>query len=208
MPALPPAGDVVRIDVGLEVGTDAHAINRFHWAYSGSHPDPADCESIGNQVATAWNAHLRAFMTENSAQSTVDVVDLSSLLGAGGLIVNNAVGTRAGASIPAASAVLVNHKISRRYRGGKPRSYLPLFVASDLNGPSGWLSASVTALQTAYDAWAAEISGFTAGSTLLGSQVAVSYFLNNALRATPLVEPITASVVNGAPASQRRRQTR
>lgn len=205
MPPLPPAGPVVRVDLNIEPGGDANALCRLHFSYTGGPPSTSDLNSLATTIRGAFNTNLKAFFDTSTALEHVQVVDLSSSTGAGGIDTTAVTGTRAGSLLPGGSAVLINHRIARRYRGGKPRTYLPAFTASDVTNRQGWLSASVTALQTGWNNFIAAINGVTVGSTVISGFVNVSYYSAKALRTTPHIDAITASVVSFNPASQRRR---
>jgi hypothetical protein len=129
-------------------------------------------------------------------------------------------GTESGAPLSAATAVLQNLNISRRYRGGKPRTYWPLFNSTDLSNPGEWGAANLTAFNTAMTAHRADILAATEGSTIMLNQVNVSYVdgytwvsygtplkwrREATYRATPLIDVINGWAANLKPASQRRR---
>lgn len=205
MAPLPPAPNALRVNLNYGIGTDANVLNTIHFVYSGSAPAAADCVSFATTVHNAFNSDLLSHLSDNSTLNTVEVIDISSSTGHFGVNSTPLTGGRTGNSLPASNCALVNFQIARRYRGGKPRVYLPLFSSSDISGPSGWLSASVSALQGHWVSFISAISGATSGATTIGAHSNVSYYSGKALRGTPLVEPIVASVVNPIPGSQRRR---
>jgi hypothetical protein len=155
-----------------------------------------------------------------SVMTGTQVTDLASTSGAFGVDTTNVNGTEAGSALPAGTAYLINFKIARKYRGGKPRCYLPLGVAADLATRANWLSTNITNTTTHFTAFIAGFVGQVAGTTTISGHVNVSYysgFTNVAygsptkyrrvptLRATPLVDAITSYAVQPSPASQRRR---
>lgn len=205
MPPLPNTAQVIQFDMVYGMGADENIINRLHWQYTGGAPSAADMATLCGDVAASYSAHLAALVNANGLLRKVDGIDLTSNTAAVGSFAANAAGTRTGAQLPVGVALLINHKIARRYRGGKPRTYAPFFSGSDFPGGGAWSAGSVTAAQTAWNAFLAGVTGSTAGTTVLATFGCVSYFQNKVLRTAGLFEAISASSVNNLPASQRRR---
>ena len=86
----------------------------------------------------------------------VKVTDLTSEYGARGIAPSEREGTRPGLPNGAAVAALINFRVARRYRGGKPRVRVPLFVSDDLTPRLTWLQA---ALDAGTAGWAAFMDG-------------------------------------------------
>jgi hypothetical protein len=130
------------------------------------------------------------------------------------------VGSGGTALLAPGTAALVNHQISRRYRGGKPRTYLPLGVSSDVNTSGLWTTAFVAAVEAAYGVYVVDCLGSGIGCSL-DKFVNVSYYeppnvvITNPVtgrvrnqstrRATPLIDVINSDTVAQKIASQRRR---
>ncbi|MGO9977445.1 MAG: hypothetical protein ACLP01_32535 [Solirubrobacteraceae bacterium] len=93
-----------------------------------------------------------------SVQPEIVVTDLTSRTSARGIAESRQVGTRPGLPNGAAVAALVNFKVARRYRGGKPRLYVPFFVASDLTPGLTWSDGALEA-GTAGWGWVAFMAG-------------------------------------------------
>lgn len=221
MPALPPVPSTIKVIYNLGIGTDTNAIVREYFGYSGSAPTAAQCITLAGVIRTAWGNNLKALVSANTNLISTTVIDLSSASGASGVDTTGITGTRTGTSLPAGVAVLVNKKVSRRYRGGKPRSYWPFFTNTDISSPSAWLAASVNSAQTAVNAFYTAVIGAVVGSGAITQESNVSFYngftvVTNPvtgrtrnvpkLRAGgPLVDTVTSNVVNSLPASQRRR---
>jgi hypothetical protein len=152
--------------------------------------------------------------------TSVTVTDLSSSTGGVGQYFGSQAGDRGGPVMPAGVAVLVNYAIGRRYRGGKPRSYLVFFVADDMATTQTWEAASVTSLHAALVTYFAAVIGLASGGVTITQHVNVSYYSGflssenpvthrwrniSTPRAVPLVDQISSFAVNGIPSSQRRR---
>lgn len=222
MPALPPVANCLKYDVHFSAGLDTRAMSRLHFTYTGSAPSGADCVSLAGSARAAWNTNIKSLCSVNNELIFVTVTDIASNTGAAGTDTTAVPGTRAGSNLQGATAALFNHTISRRYRGGKPRTYLPLGVAGDTVGAGAWQSAFQTAANTGIAAFIAAIKASSSGSTVISNFVSVSYYsgftnktgptgrskARSTPRATPLVDVINGSVLNPIPGTQRRRAGR
>jgi hypothetical protein len=130
------------------------------------------------------------------------------------------VGTASGTPVPAGVALLQNFTVARRYRGGKPRIYLPVGTSATLQNASTWTSGFVTSMNAAWASASTFIPAAAPSGTTITGQVSVSYykdftvFIGSTGRARnistlrtggPVIDSITAATVNAKPASQRRR---
>lgn len=223
MTTLPAVPGVLKLRHIYADGADYSLTNNLHFAYTGGPPSSADCTAIATAAHAAWASHLRSHLNTGSYLATTYVQDLASLSGADGLYEAITNGSGSSEVMPAGVAVLINHKIARRYRGGKPRSYLPFFGANDNSEDGLWLGTSISALQSDWNAYIAAIKAITAGATVISRFVNVSYYAGSVgsvidsgkrgkttltLRAAPVVDEIISSLVNQHPSSQRRRNKR
>jgi hypothetical protein len=117
--------------------------------------------------------------------------------------------------------VLINYPIGRRYRGGKPRSYLPWGTSADLNDAQTWDTTPLADFHTGWTAiLAAVVAAGPVGSAVIGSQCNVSYYgppnriitgstgrvrTISTTRSTPIIDDLPSFSVNRKLASQRRR---
>ena len=122
------------------------------------------------------------------------------------------------------TAFLGSMKIARRYRGGKPRTYLPIGGAGKLQDAQTWTSAFVADIQAALNQIIADIAVTASGGCALGNLVNVSYYegfvssqnpitlrwrtIPKQRTAGPLVDPVTSWVAETRIGSQRRRNLR
>ena len=121
----------------------------------------------------------------------------------------------------AGTAVLVTYPIGRRYRGGKPRSYLTWGTAEDLATRNTFSGGAVTAFHTGWSAILSAIgAAFPLGSATFLDFVSLSYYgppnrlitgstgrvkTISTQRATALIDPWGTFNVSDKVASQRRR---
>lgn len=218
----------MRVQLKHTLGSDVDVLCRFYATYADGAPTVANLDTFCASVAAQWNATLRPMAHPNVTLTEVLAQDLSSDVGAVGSASVSLVGDRSGGPLPAEVVSLINFIVARRYRGGKPRIYLPYGTDSDILDPQHWEAAFVTALTTAWSAFITDsFAAVWAGGGPL-EQVVVSYYLGSTatetgtpgppaymrghthptLRAAPVNYAITGFTVNPTPASQRRREGR
>lgn len=217
MPALKDVQNVIRVVLKYTYGIDVDVINRYYVKYGGTTPDNTALTTFANNISTAWGANLGPMCTTPVTLTSVTCTDLTSPTAAQGISSTTHAGTRVGGVLSASTCGMIDFHIQRRYRGGKPRIYLPVGSGTDLNNAQTWSTTFQTAL---FSAWNAFLSGGTppAGMTLAG-QCNVSYYkgfevktgstgraFNKALpRDVPVVDLITSAAVDPRLATQRRR---
>lgn len=187
MPALPDVPQVLRLDHFLTIGEDTHALCRLHCTYTGPAPSNATCVAIGVQLFNHWTAEFPPYMSADKSITGIGVTDLTSPTSGTGIESAVFAGTRAGTGLPAAVCALVNAHISRRYRGGKPRTYWPFGVHEDLADEQTWMSGFPANITAAVNAYNALIQGTVVSGTALGPLVNVSYYKGF----TPVTNPIS-----------------
>lgn len=220
MPPLPPVPGVFVVRFHLQQGTDLNSMSRLYFAYTGPAPTPTQCVALALACRNAWATYMPAYMNPEIGLALTDVQDLASSSGASGTNVTSSAGTRTGNPNAAGVAVLLNYAIARRYRGGKPRVYLPALNASDLSNEQTWNGGQLANVVTAWNAVIAAIIGAPWSGATISGHVNVSYYEGfssyqnpvtlrwknvNKPRSTPITDPILGVTGNVAPASQRRR---
>jgi hypothetical protein len=158
-------------------------------------------------------------MSTQVTLTEIDIVDLSTSSGAIGSSTTAHAGSRGGNMLDASACVIIKKHLSRRYRGGHPRTYLPAGIVSDVATPQTWAGALLASAAGAWVSLMAAIAAHTwSGGTLL-NEVNVSYYqgFHNVtlpsgrqtsrptLRATPLVDNVASITANPNIGSQRRR---
>lgn len=218
MPARPPVANVIEIDFLHTSDQDTTLFNRFFFSYTGSAPTAAQMATLVTNSLNHWATNVQKYQSNEWVLTSGKGIDLTSSTGAEAIIPSGVAGTAVAASSAYGSAMVISHKISRRYRGGHPRTYLGGFPYDQITD-GRWSSAEIANITTGF---AAFITAMLAESWSGGSIVAevnVSYyqgFTNHTypsgrvrpipnLRPTPVVDVITAFLVHNAVASQRRR---
>lgn len=222
MPTPPlPASPCVRVRLIYDTTAVKAAGNRFYISYTGSAPTAENCQSLASDISGFWGTHLAPLIWNEIALVEVDILDLASDAGAAGGWTGTVDGTRSGTLIPDSVANNVEFDIARRYRGGKPRMYLPPGVAGDLAAANEWSSDFVSDTQSGVEAFFAAIAGDSVGSMGTLAHVNLSYYQGfknftfpsgrekavPQYRATALVDAITGYAAKAIVGSQRRRRT-
>jgi hypothetical protein len=220
VPALPPVAGVIRLQFQGSYQAAPNVIWRMFFRYTGTAPTAAQ---LNTWCATMFTGAVSDITPYQHAEYTLLATlaeDLSTASSAVGIHSGSQAGTRGGLALPGSVAALINLHISRRYRGGKPRIYLPAGNQADILNAQQWGATFITNLQAAYAALVAYAIANPPGTATLVTQVNVSYYNGftvfnpgggrrakniPTLRGTPLVDDVSSASVNGRFASQRRR---
>jgi hypothetical protein len=189
-------------------GKPANAHTHVFFHTTGTAVTTAQLTTLAALVSAQWNTNLKPLTPAGIALTLVEVEDLGHPDTVPGVWAGNIAGTNAQPAQPAEVATLINFAIARRYRGGKPRVYLPMGPSASLSSPIQWNGAWVTSVN---GGWAAFITGIISGSgsgAAVDKQVSVSYFNDKAPRATPVIDDVLSATASQVPASQRRRMGR
>lgn len=130
-------------------GSDLDVQTKFFVAFTGSSSDSNVANYVAHQIANA--PFVMAVAHPDVSLIEVTATDLTSDSSPQASSSASVPGTASGGLLPAQTCVLLNHQISRRYRGGKPRHYLPWGVEDDLLDPQTWKNASLGNFGAAFD---------------------------------------------------------
>lgn len=220
MPPLPSVPNQLKVTMGWEIGGDAKIETIHHFTYSGGAPSTATCVAIAAQIQSYAATDLEALLYTSGFLDTVTVLDIATSSGAEGTATSRWAGTRAGVEMPVNCCVLLNHQIARRYRGGKPKSFLPFGVQADLFTKNSWSSALVNAVSAAWATFITNVNTISISGTSVTAYSSISYYQgyntpttspsgrvkqSSKLRTTPIVDSIVASTAQARVGSQRRR---
>jgi hypothetical protein len=221
VPALPPVPNVIKHRLHFDVGTDANAVVILHSQYLGAPPTSAQMNTFCTSLNSLTSAEWPIYQDASTLYLGNDAVDLTSPTSGSGSAGASVAGTRAGSLLGAGVAVLTHYPIARRYRGGKPRSYIPWGTADDLTNRNTWGSSAVTDFHTGWSAILSAIAAaYPIGGATFETMVSVSYYgppnrtvtgstgrvrTLSTTRATPLIDPWSSFSVIAKVGSQRRR---
>jgi hypothetical protein len=174
---------------------------------------------LATGVIANYTAYLAPHCHVGTTLTSLTVTDLSDPAAAISVQAAAADGGLGGDELPASCAMLVNFKIKRRYRGGKPRIYVPTGVGGNLATPQTWSP-------TFLSAWSADfqnlLSNIVNGINAWGSGAAlvnVSYYLGGewkadqngnyhrvpTARSSPHVDQVVSHAASSIIGQQRRR---
>lgn len=157
-------------------GITAEMSNRFYFSYSGSAPTGANCTTLAGDIESAWATNLAPLIGNIWTLEEVDVIDIATVTGFSGQWNGSSSGTRSGSNLPAQVATNVEFNIARRYRGGKPRIYLPPGVTGDQANPVTWNSTYYNAVNSGMTAFIAAIQALSIGAMGTLKHVNLSYY--------------------------------
>lgn len=220
MPALPNVAKCLKIAAIWSNGINTDIVTRWYMTYTGSAASAPELNTFCGSVATSIDDDFGYATSDTLTLGRVHAIDLSSATGAEGDWLGEHAGANTEAPNAADVAQVISYEISRRYRGGHPRGYWPLGSALSLSTPQRWNPTYLASIQSNVETLFAHIGtlAWSGGGTL--QHVNVSYFsgftvVTNpttgrarnmpTLRATPLVDAVTAYVARAHVGTQRRR---
>jgi hypothetical protein len=177
--------------------------------------------TLATDIATKWGAELMPNFQSVWTLNEVDVLDIATDTGLSGQWTGAIPGTASGSGLPANCAINIEFGIARRYRGGKPRMYLPPSIDENTASDTHWNATVVNNIAAAVQATMSYIEGLSVGSMGTLQHVNLSYYdgftnITNSsgrTRAVPkyrtaaLVDTVTGYFGKTLIASQRRRRT-
>jgi hypothetical protein len=220
VPPIPDVPNVLAIQLKLKVG-NANVVSRVNARYASPAPTRQQLITYASNVDAAIGTHLLHLCSVQVKTVEIMITDLTTTSSARGIVSSDQQGTRPGLWNGAAVAALINFKVARRYRGGKPRLYLPFFVASDLTEGLVWSEAALAEGTVGWAGFTSSVLADTPPGLTVIEQVNVSQYAGfeiavdertgrsrnvNQLRADgPAVDKITGFTINPKLGSQRRR---
>lgn len=220
MPALPAVPGVVKARLKF---TDAASIDAgfgIYFSYTGGTPSGGDMGTLASSIESNWATHVQGDMPTDLTLVEVTATDLSSSSGSVGTWTGSDPGGTSGTIISSGACFCINHVINRRYRGGKPKTFVPGVLPVDLNGTNQISSGRQASLIGSWGDFVSGVLGTSGMSITMQNIVNVSFYegfttvLNPVtgryrnvpkLRDVPLVDVIHSSAVAQKLGSQRRR---
>jgi hypothetical protein len=194
---------------------------RLYSAYTGTTPTSAAILSLAETVVASWTNRIGAYQSNDVFTLQCIGNDLSSDTGASATADTDNSGGVADGSIDNQIAAVVKHVIARRYRGGKPKTFVPGIAASYQADQSHWTTALANDLGSAFAAFNTDIAGMSADGCDLSGLVNVSFYTGfttpkneetgryrnvPTYRAVPLIDTVTSFSCDTLFGSQRRRR--
>lgn len=176
--ATPPLPDNPSIRARLIFSSGGSTLlgNRLFFNYEGSAPSGPNCTTIAGDIAAAVGTHMVGLWADNFTLDEVDVLDISTEMGASGQWTGSTAGTRTGNTLPDQCATNVEFGIAERYRGGKPRIFLPPGCVADMGTTATYNTAFIDAVNATTPLFFEEVEALTVGSTGPFTHVCLSYY--------------------------------
>jgi hypothetical protein len=150
--------------------------NRFYLSYSGSAPSAANCATLASDISTAWGSNIKGLVIDSVSLVEIDVLDIATNSGLSGNWTGTITGTNGSGPVPIQAAINVEFGISRRYRGGKPRWFLPPANNSEMNGLNRWTGGFISTVNTDVAAFFTAVEALSVGSMGTLQHVNLSYY--------------------------------
>jgi hypothetical protein len=208
VPALPVVANVIKVVMSYEYGSKV-AENVTHWRFAGGTLASAEFLTAVATAASDTGATLAPLYGGDCTFQGATALDLSSDTGGMAEVPNVTPGTRVGIPLPANAAALASYNVSRRYRGGHARQYLPWGTAPDLDTPQDFLSGVAADFTIGWGSWCGSVLAAAAGGFTITSQVQIGYRpVGPVPKTSVVIDNITFSLVQQEVASMRRRDGR
>lgn len=166
MPGFVPCPNMIQCVFKGTNGPRAWA-NVVHYLYTGAAPGVAGLSSLAEALSTAWSANMAPLQNTESLCTEVIATDLTSQTAGQAAVPAAIAGTRAGDPLSAQCAFLINYTVDIRYRGGHPRQYLQVGVATDLETVDAWTATFVSDVSAAWEAvYAAQVTNVYGTATI------------------------------------------
>nr|CRY95985.1 hypothetical protein [uncultured prokaryote] len=150
--------------------------SRFYLGYAGDTPSATTLDGLATDIAAAWKTAFTAVVASDWGLTGIDVLDITGTSGATGLWTGSNKGSLSSGLCPANCAQNIEYVIARRYRGGKPRMFLPPPDASVYQDPGHWTAAQVSAVQDAADSFFEAVEALTEGDMGQLTHLSLSYY--------------------------------
>lgn len=209
MPPRPPTPNTVKLEVNWQnaQGRPAHNICYAQLSPPFSPTDPTFLAAVGQALMTQISGNLMPFIAPTQSLLSVTCSDNTGASDAQGTSSTGPFpGTNPGTPLPPQCAVCLSWDIGARYRGGKPRWYLPGIPSNALVNPDDSALAAGYSLDLE-EAATSVLSGFN-GSSISGEDLTlgtISFQTGHAPRPTPLFRAFGSVRVHQRLDSQRRR---
>jgi hypothetical protein len=163
MPTPPTVAEIMRVRIGGALPNAALWGVRFYVGYAGPAPIAAQCLTFAEDIVGSWHTRIDPYRAETVTNAFCDVVDLSSVSGSSATADVSTAGTVASASCDNQVAATVKFEIARRYRGGKPKMFVPGISVDYILDNSHWTTAFCNDMGTAFTNFNDDIEAMAAG---------------------------------------------
>jgi len=176
MPSPPTVPDVMRFRISGVLTNDAAWGVRIYTGYTGGVPTVANMLTLCEGVGTAWNDTVVSFQNIGVTTTEIDGIDLSATDGAGNTADVSYSGVADTSPTPNQVAAVAKFDIARRYRGGKPKMYIPGIDSQYVSDESHWKTSFADDMGSGMNAFNTAIKATYADAVTLTGIVNVSFY--------------------------------
>jgi hypothetical protein len=220
MSALPPVPNTLKVTFNHLLESGRTVGSRVWFLYTPATLSVGDLTAFASSVEASWSTNLKPLTRTATTLSSIVVVDANSTGGAAYTLTVGTAGTLSSTPVPSSTAAMVNHKINRRYRGGKPRTYWPWGGETQFATESTWTTAFINSVTSGYGAFITAMKAYSTGALTIVTDANVSFYQGfteqpygtptkyrrvPTLRSSPVIDAIVSSSLSGTLGSQRRR---
>jgi hypothetical protein len=177
---LPVVPNVIKLTVSCAGNDGRTAMNVFHMSYGGPGPSYDECANIAEALWNGWVANMTPLQPGQTSLVETSCTDLGSTTTATATYNNDSTpvpGTSTHGMVPFQACFVVSKFVSLRYRGARPRSYLPIGTTEDMNDDGDWKADTVTVWTASWVTIIEDlVGGSPYGSTNLALECSVSYY--------------------------------
>lgn len=171
-----PASPCLRVKLDYTENDNFLAGSRFYLSYAGAAPTAGNCVTLAGDIASEWATAIAPVVLDGFALTRVDVLDIASVSGNFGEWNGNNPGTMSGNALIAQVATNVEYTIPRRYRGGKPRMFLPPPSTAAVQDQGHWTTTHADNAATALSDFFTAIAALSIGAMGALAHVNLSYY--------------------------------
>ena len=209
MPPLPPVQHILRTQFVWSCVYNQNIHSSFYWHLLTEPSNSSDLQAFAALCASKWGSTLNSSQPTDVTLSKITASHLGNPVFLDGVYTGSGAGNLTGQHlVTLETSVLVNYHIGRRYRGGKPRVYLPLGGGNSLSDGGHWQDVFVSQVQSQFTSFVNGVTSGAAGTIATDGLYNVSYYSGKELRPTPVIDQVLSWSVNKIPGSQRRRMGR
>ena len=206
MPPLPDAPGVMKFAFDGNTTSSSLWSVIIHWAYTGSPPDESDATDTATYAYNEFTQIMTNVTSDFTlTQCTMTPLD-NNMTNVGTYVHATQGGLAEEGTMTAQTAVLVNYTIAARWRGGRPRSFMPPMGAAQLNNTSYWHSEDLANYQDNLTTFFSNLQGHNQGAITLGLPGCLSYISGGEPRTPPVFYPFTGMEASINIGSMRRRR--
>lgn len=141
--------------------------------YSGSGATTAQLTSLAADVGAQWGTDLAGLHVPGSVLKEVIAIDLQNPSTVEGSQTFTTAGTRAGTPMTDGVCVALQFVPDRRYRGSRPKAFLPIGVQADLASGQHWGNTFLADVVSDWQNFISDILSNNDSGVALGAQVCI-----------------------------------